>query len=105
MSRYKERLALLEGVAARLDAAGVPYQIKRFTPNAAPGSEHELWIPALVIGGGWRYVRVLYWSSVPMFTYPDPVTRYRTDDAGIDRLASVIVSEWQDHASRAQPPA
>ena len=104
MSRYEERLTLLERMAARLDLAGVPCRVKRFTPNGAPGCDAELWIPALIIGGAWRSVRVLYWSSVPMFVYPDSVTRHRTDEAGFDHLASLIVSQWHERRSDEREP-
>ncbi|MQA87201.1 MAG: hypothetical protein GEV03_21875 [Streptosporangiales bacterium] len=97
---FHERLDLLERLAARLETANVPAAVKRYVPNAAPSSEADNYMPVLRVGGDWRWVKCLYWGGVPMFTYPDSITRYSTDDAGIERLASLIAMEWHDHRAR-----
>lgn len=104
MRRYEERLALLQRLADRLERAGLPTSIDRFTPNSAPRDESESWIPALRLGeDGTQQVRVLYWSGTPMFVYQDLVTRYRTDDGGIEDLVSLIIRERRNRRRGAFP--
>ncbi|MQA84083.1 MAG: hypothetical protein GEV03_05500 [Streptosporangiales bacterium] len=94
--RARCRLELLEALSARLADLGVPHLVKRHTDNAAPSDPSERTIPALIIGGEWARVRVLYWDGRPFFTVWDTYTRYPTDEAGVERLAVVLAGQWHD---------
>lgn len=94
--RARRRLAALEALSAKLADLGVPHRVKHHTLNLAPSDPAERTIPALIIGGEWARVRVLYWDGSPYFTVWDAHTRYPTDLAGVDRLAAVIAGQWRD---------
>ena len=96
--RYAERLRLLERLSERLTLANVPHAIRRHVVNGAPSPGDGPTIPVLVVADQW--VKVLYWSSVPMFVWPDLVRRWPCDEEGVDRLASTIAVAWHSRRDR-----
>ena len=94
----------LEALASRLRTLGVPCRMKRNTPNPAPSVGNEAddrFIPSLYVSGGWRVVKVLYWSGTPYYSYPYLAGgRWPIDEAGTDRIASQVTMDYNDARAR-----
>lgn len=101
-SRYQERLEPLQRLSVRLAVSGVPNVLRRHEHNGAPSVGDGPTMPVVVLAGGWRWVKVLFWDGEPRFSYPYSYSRWPVDDAGVDRLASRITVDYCDAKARGQ---
>lgn len=80
-----------------LTTLNVAHCLKRHVPLQAGSDPRETTQPVIVVCGTW--VRVSRWDGKPFYVWPDLVHRYRCDDDGRDRLASMIALVY--HTERA----
>lgn len=90
------RILLLSPLFDRLRLANVPVRMTKIT-NTAPSDGEKDYMPVIVIGDDWLYVKVLYWEGVPYFAVFDSYTKRPTTPEGIDQLASLLTMKWNDN--------